>query len=133
MTFCITVGFRGSLSHLDGSALLLCHCAQLRRGHYSVDGTGARLHVPHRSRCGDQWPENVQMQPELKRINDEYKDDMQKRAAAMQELYKKHNFKPLFRLLASSYTVANLDRPLSLLECGYLVASRATDSRLGVV
>ncbi len=29
------------------------------------------------------------------RINDEYKDDMQKRAAAMQELYKKHNFKPL--------------------------------------
>ncbi len=35
------------------------------------------------------------MQPELKRINDEYKDDMQKRAAAMQELYKKHNFKPL--------------------------------------
>ena len=37
----------------------------------------------------------AEMQPELKRINDEYKDDMQKRAAAMQELYKKHNFKPL--------------------------------------
>lgn len=36
-----------------------------------------------------------EMQPEMKRINDEYKDDMQKRAAAMQELYKKHNFKPL--------------------------------------
>ncbi len=35
------------------------------------------------------------MQPEMKRINEEYKEDMQKRAAAMQELYKKHNFKPL--------------------------------------
>lgn len=36
-----------------------------------------------------------EMQPEMKRINEEYKDDMQKRAAAMQELYKRHNFKPL--------------------------------------
>ena len=36
-----------------------------------------------------------EMQPEMKRINDEHKEDMQKRAAAMQELYKKHNFKPL--------------------------------------
>lgn len=36
-----------------------------------------------------------EMQPEMKRINEEFKEDMQKRAAAMQELYKKHNFKPL--------------------------------------
>jgi len=36
-----------------------------------------------------------ELQPEMKRINDLYKDDMQKRAAAMQELYSKHNFRPL--------------------------------------
>lgn len=36
-----------------------------------------------------------ELQPEMKRINDLYKDDMQKRADAMRELYTKHNFRPL--------------------------------------
>ena len=36
-----------------------------------------------------------ELQPELKRINELYKDDMEKRAKGMQELYAKHNFKPL--------------------------------------
>ena len=36
-----------------------------------------------------------ELQPELKKINDMYKDNMEKRAKAMQELYAKHNFKPL--------------------------------------
>ena len=36
-----------------------------------------------------------EMQPELKKINEMYKDNMEKRGRAMQELYKKHNFKPL--------------------------------------
>lgn len=36
-----------------------------------------------------------ELQPELKKINDKYKDNMEKRAKAMQELYAKHNFKPL--------------------------------------
>ncbi len=36
-----------------------------------------------------------ELQPELKRINEMYKDNMEKRAKAMQELYAKHNFKPL--------------------------------------
>lgn len=36
-----------------------------------------------------------ELQPEMKRINDLYKEDMQKRADAMRELYTKHNFRPL--------------------------------------
>lgn len=36
-----------------------------------------------------------ELQPELKAINEKYKDNMEKRAAAMRELYTKHNFKPL--------------------------------------
>ena len=36
-----------------------------------------------------------ELQPEMKRINELYKDDMEKRAKAMQEVYAKHNFKPL--------------------------------------
>ena len=36
-----------------------------------------------------------ELQPEMKRINDLYKDDMPKRAEAMRELYNKHNFRPL--------------------------------------
>lgn len=36
-----------------------------------------------------------ELQPELKKINDKYKDNMEKRAKAMQDLYAKHNFKPL--------------------------------------
>jgi len=36
-----------------------------------------------------------EMQPELKKINELYKDNMEKRGRAMQDLYKKHNFKPL--------------------------------------
>lgn len=36
-----------------------------------------------------------ELQPELKKINDKYKDNMEKRTKAMQELYSKHNFKPL--------------------------------------
>ncbi|MCA9192581.1 MAG: YidC/Oxa1 family insertase periplasmic-domain containing protein [Planctomycetales bacterium] len=36
-----------------------------------------------------------ELQPELKRINDLHKDNMEKRAKAMQELYSKHNFRPL--------------------------------------
>ncbi len=36
-----------------------------------------------------------ELQPELKKINDMYKDNMEKRAKAMQDLYAKHNFKPL--------------------------------------
>ncbi len=36
-----------------------------------------------------------EMQPELKKINEQYKDNMEKRGKAMQELYKKHNFQPL--------------------------------------
>ncbi len=36
-----------------------------------------------------------ELQPELKKINDLYKDNMEKRAKAMQELYSKHNFRPL--------------------------------------
>ena len=36
-----------------------------------------------------------ELQPELKKLNDKYKDNMEKRAKAMQELYAKHNFKPL--------------------------------------
>jgi YidC/Oxa1 family membrane protein insertase len=35
-----------------------------------------------------------ELQPEMKRINDLYKEDMQKRADAMRELYSKHNFRP---------------------------------------
>lgn len=36
-----------------------------------------------------------ELQPELKKINEKYKDNMEKRAKAMQDLYAKHNFKPL--------------------------------------
>ncbi len=36
-----------------------------------------------------------EMGPELKKINELYKDNMEKRGKAMQELYKKHNFQPL--------------------------------------
>lgn len=36
-----------------------------------------------------------ELQPEMKRINELYKDNMEKRAKAMQEVYAKHNFKPL--------------------------------------
>jgi YidC/Oxa1 family membrane protein insertase len=36
-----------------------------------------------------------ELQPEMKRINDLYKDDMQKRAEATRELYSRHNFRPL--------------------------------------
>lgn len=36
-----------------------------------------------------------ELQPEMKRINELYKEDMQKRAEATRELYKKHNFRPL--------------------------------------
>ncbi len=36
-----------------------------------------------------------ELQPEMKRVNELYKDDMEKRAKAMQEIYAKHNFKPL--------------------------------------
>ncbi len=36
-----------------------------------------------------------ELQPELKRINELNKDNMEKRAKAMQDLYAKHNFKPL--------------------------------------
>ncbi|MEZ6133725.1 MAG: YidC/Oxa1 family insertase periplasmic-domain containing protein [Pirellulaceae bacterium] len=36
-----------------------------------------------------------ELQPELAKINERYKDNMEKRAKAMQELYAKHNFKPL--------------------------------------
>lgn len=37
----------------------------------------------------------TELQPELAKINEKYKDNMEKRAKAMQELYAKHNFKPL--------------------------------------
>ncbi len=36
-----------------------------------------------------------ELQPELKKINDKYPNDMEKRARAMQELYRKHEFRPL--------------------------------------
>lgn len=36
-----------------------------------------------------------ELQPELKKINDLYKDNLEKRTKAMQDLYAKHNFKPL--------------------------------------
>jgi YidC/Oxa1 family membrane protein insertase len=36
-----------------------------------------------------------ELQPEMVKINEKYKDNMEKRAKAMQELYAKHNFKPL--------------------------------------
>jgi YidC/Oxa1 family membrane protein insertase len=36
-----------------------------------------------------------ELQPELAIINAKYKDNMEKRAKAMQEIYAKHNFKPL--------------------------------------
>ncbi|MEC8555075.1 MAG: YidC/Oxa1 family insertase periplasmic-domain containing protein [Planctomycetota bacterium] len=38
------------------------------------------------------------LQPEMKVINEKYKDDIQKRSQAMQELYKKHNFNPAEQL-----------------------------------
>lgn len=38
------------------------------------------------------------LQPEMKIINEKYKDDIQKRSQAMQELYKKHNFNPAEQL-----------------------------------
>lgn len=36
-----------------------------------------------------------ELAPEMKRIAEKYKDDMQKRAAAQSELFKKHNYRPL--------------------------------------
>ena len=36
-----------------------------------------------------------ELAPEIKKINDKYKDDMEKRAKAQRELYQKHNFNPL--------------------------------------
>ncbi|MBX3420334.1 MAG: YidC/Oxa1 family insertase periplasmic-domain containing protein [Pirellulaceae bacterium] len=36
-----------------------------------------------------------ELQPEIKKINEKYPDNMEKRAKAMQELYRKHDFKPL--------------------------------------
>lgn len=36
-----------------------------------------------------------ELQPEIKKINEKYPDNMEKRARAMQELYRKHEFKPL--------------------------------------
>ncbi|MEO8268297.1 MAG: YidC/Oxa1 family insertase periplasmic-domain containing protein [Aureliella sp.] len=36
-----------------------------------------------------------ELQPEMKRVNELYKDDLEKRGKAMQEIYAKHNFKPL--------------------------------------
>jgi YidC/Oxa1 family membrane protein insertase len=36
-----------------------------------------------------------ELAPEMKRIAEKYKDDMQKKAAAQQELFRKHNYNPL--------------------------------------
>ncbi len=36
-----------------------------------------------------------ELSPEIKKINEKYKDDMEKRAEATKELWKKHNFHPL--------------------------------------
>lgn len=36
-----------------------------------------------------------ELAPEMKKIAEKYKDDMQKRAAAQSELFKKHNYRPL--------------------------------------
>jgi len=36
-----------------------------------------------------------ELQPEIKKINEKYPDNMEKRARAMQELYRKYDFKPL--------------------------------------
>jgi len=36
-----------------------------------------------------------ELQPEIKRIAEKYKNDMQKRSKAQQELFKKHNFNPM--------------------------------------
>jgi YidC/Oxa1 family membrane protein insertase len=36
-----------------------------------------------------------ELQPEIKKINEKYPDNMEQRARAMQELYRKHDFKPL--------------------------------------
>ncbi|MCL2116804.1 MAG: YidC/Oxa1 family insertase periplasmic-domain containing protein [Planctomycetaceae bacterium] len=36
-----------------------------------------------------------EMKPEMEKITEKYKDDMQERSKALQELYRKHNFNPL--------------------------------------
>jgi YidC/Oxa1 family membrane protein insertase len=36
-----------------------------------------------------------ELQPEMKRISEMYKNDMEKRSRAIQEMYKKHNYNPL--------------------------------------
>jgi YidC/Oxa1 family membrane protein insertase len=46
-----------------------------------------------------------ELQPELKRLNDLHKDDMQKRAEAMRELYQRHNFRPLSSCLPMFFQI----------------------------
>ncbi|MFO1066432.1 MAG: membrane protein insertase YidC [Pirellulales bacterium] len=46
-----------------------------------------------------------EMQPELKKINDQYKDDMQGRATAVRELYSKYNFRPLSSCLPMFFQI----------------------------
>ncbi len=56
---------------------------------------GTRCMFPLGRRAAMSAQRMQEMQPELKKINEMYKDNMEKRGRAMQELYKKHNFKPL--------------------------------------
>ena len=56
------------------------------------------------------------LKPEMDRINEKYKTDMQKRSQAMQELYRKHKINPLGGCLPRVSAVADFHRAVSFAD-----------------
>ena len=75
-----------------------------------------------------------ELAPEVQKIKDKYPDDAMKQHAAVQELYKKHNFNMFGGCLPGVLAAADFHRPVSLSDRRYRPARCAADSghRLGV-
>ena len=78
----------------------ILHCLprrdlQLRAGHHPVDRSGPRLHVPAEPQAGHRRQKMQLLQPEIKKIAEKHKNNVEARTKAQQELFRKHDYNPL--------------------------------------
>ena len=70
-----------------------------------------------------------ELAPEMKRIAEQHKNDMEKRAAAQRELFRKHNYNPLAGCLPMFIQLPIFIGLVPGVERGHRAASGAADSR----
>ena len=123
--------FRGGRRAADDDPALVSTrwCGNYGLAIILLDRVGARLHVPLSRKQAIGAQKMQELQPEIKKIQEKYKNNTEGRTKAQQELFRKHNYNPLSGCLPIFIQMPVFIGPVPLADGRHRAARRAVACR----